>query len=86
MTVYAIEYTSSAAKVLRKLERQTAALILEKIGQLGCDPRPPGAIKIRGGRGEMRVRVGNYRVIYEVKDTEVLILVLAIGHRREIYR
>lgn len=83
---YEITYAQSALKALRKLDRETARRILTATDALASDPRPPGCKQLRGGSGEMRIRVGDYRVIYDVNDGEVVILVLAIGHRREIYR
>ena len=53
---------------------------------LARQPRPAGAKKLVGGRGEWRVRTGDYRIIYEIDDGVLLVLVLAIGHRRDIYR
>ncbi len=73
-------------KSLRKLDRSTAQRILGAIDLLTTNPRPPGCKQLKGGAGEMRIRVGDYRVIYEVIDAEVVILVLSIGHRREVYR
>ena len=56
------------------------------IDLLAATPRPPGATSLVGGDGEMRVRTGDYRIIYEVEDDVLRVLVLAVGHRREIYR
>ena len=53
---------------------------------LARQPRPAGAKKLVGGRGEWRVRTGDYRIIYEIDDGVLLVLVLAVGHRRDIYR
>lgn len=83
---YEITYARSALKSLRKLDRTVARRILQTIDLLTEDPRPPGCKQLKGGAGEMRIRIGDYRVIYDVMDDEVVILVLAIGHRREIYR
>jgi len=52
---------------------------------LADDPRPPAAKQLVGGAGEWRVRTGDYRVIYEIHDAQVLVLVLRMGHRREVY-
>lgn len=82
---YSISYVPSAAKALRKLDRVTARRLLREIGSLADDPRPPGCIQLKGGDGELRVRVGDYRIIYEVEDQKLIILVLRIGHRREVY-
>jgi mRNA interferase RelE/StbE len=53
---------------------------------LGTDPRPPAATQLVGGGGEWRVRTGDYRIVYEINDGELLVLVLAVGHRRDTYR
>lgn len=83
---YAITYVPSAAKALRKLDRPSAQRLLQAIQGLASDPRPPGCIQLSGGDGELRIRVGDYRIIYDVVDEELLILVLRVGHRRQIYR
>jgi mRNA interferase RelE/StbE len=53
---------------------------------LAIDPRPPAARQLVGGSGEWRVRTGDYRIVYEIHDGELLVLVLRLGHRRDIYR
>ena len=83
---YQIHYRPPAAKTLRKLDKQTARRILEAIAQLSDNPRQPGCKKLQGGSGEMRIRVGNYRVVYEIYDGRLVVLVLHVGHRREVYR
>lgn len=83
---YAISYVPSAAKAIRKLDKSVARRLLEAIDDLATDPRPPGFIQLAGGRGEFRIRVGDYRVVYDVQDGELIILVLRVGHRREVYR
>ena len=83
---YEITYAQSALKALRKIDRGMARRIVTAIDALARDPRPHGCKQLKGGSGEMRIRVGNYRVVYDVDDGEIVILVLAIGHRREIYR
>lgn len=83
---YEITYAQSALKALRKLDRGMARRILTAVDALALDPRPHGCKQLKGGSDEMRIRVGDYRVIYDVNDGEVVILVLAIGHRREVYR
>ena len=81
-----VTYVASAAKALRKLDRQTARHILEALNALADDPRPPGCIKLQGGEGELRIRIGDYRVVYDVVDDELVVLILRVGHRREVYR
>jgi len=60
--------------------------VARKIDALSGDPRPPGVEKLRGAENLWRVRVGDYRIIYTVRDEVVLVLVIRIGHRREVYR
>lgn len=83
---YSITYKPSAAKALRKLDRQHQRSIIAAIDALAHDPRPDGVKKLQGGMGEYRLRVGSYRVIYDINDGELIILVLHLGYRREIYR
>lgn len=83
---YSITYKPSAAKALRKLDRQHQQSIIAAIDALVHDPRPDGVKKLQGDVGEYRLRVGSYRVIYDIHDGELIILVLHLGHRREIYR
>ena len=60
--------------------------ILATVGKLATDPRPRGTEKLKGGAGELRVRVGSYRIIYDVEDERLQVTVLKIGHRGEVYR
>ena len=83
---YRITYVASAGKALRMLDRQAARRIFEAITGLADDPRPPGCITLQRGDGELRIRVGDYRVVYDIVDDELTVLILRIGHRREIYR
>lgn len=83
---YAISYVPSAAKAIRKLDQSTARRLLDAIGALASDPRPSGCIQLKGGGGEFRIRVGDYRIVYDVQDDELVVLVLRVGHRREVYR
>jgi len=83
---YSIELSSSAAKALDKLEKTNRLRIVGAIALLSVDPRPPGAKMLRGGdHGRWRVRAGDYRVVYTVEDGRLLVLVLRVAHRREVY-
>ena len=86
--VYSVDYTKSAYKDLKKLDSQTRKLILSWIEKnlVNCsDPRIHGKA-LRGNlRDEWRYRVGDYRILANIQDDKILILVLKIGHRREIY-
>ncbi|MGP6173279.1 type II toxin-antitoxin system RelE family toxin [Corynebacterium sp. A21] len=81
-----ITYKPSAAKALRKLDRQYQQAIITAIDALAHEPRPDGVKKLQGGDGEYRIRVGAHRVAYEVNDEELIILVLHLGHREAVYR
>lgn len=83
---YRIELSPAAARQLRKLDAPARRRIQAVVELLAQEPRPAGAKKLVGGDGEWRVRTGDYRVIYEVRDEVLLVLVLAVGHRRDIYR
>jgi len=85
--VYKIAYTTQAAKSLLKMPRNTANLIREKLGQVANDPFAtiPNAKKLQGRPG-YRLRVGDWRVIYEIDKDEVVILVMKIAPRGEVYQ
>ncbi len=81
-----IEVAPAALRQLRKLDPQARRRVQAAIELLADQPRPPGATKLAGGDGEWRVRTGDYRIIYEIHDQALLVLVVAVGHRRDIYR
>lgn len=85
---YRIAFSASAARQLRKLDPPARRRVQAAIELLSSDPRPPAATQLVGGGGEWRVRTGDYRIVYEINDGEllVLVLVLAVGHRRDVYR
>jgi len=82
--VYTIEYEASAVKALSKLDHITAVRIKTVVDALSRNPRPSGVKKLMGS-DNWRVRVGDYRVIYSIHDSTLTILIIKIGHRREIY-
>ena len=82
---YAVTLSPAAARQLRKFDPQTRRRLQAVIELLADEPRPPAATRLVGGTGEWRVRTGDYRVIYEIHDGELLVLVLRMAHRREIY-
>jgi mRNA interferase RelE/StbE len=83
---YRISLSPAAARQLRKFDPQVRRRIQGVLELLAAEPRPPAAMRLVGGAGEWRVRTGDYRIVYEIEDHEVLVLVLRVGHRREIYR
>ncbi len=82
---YQIVLAPSAARQLRKFDPDIRRRIQAVLELLAESPRPPAATQLVGGAGEWRVRTGDYRVIYEIDDGRLLILVLRMGHRREVY-
>lgn len=83
---YQVTLAPAAARQLRKIDPQARRRIQAAIELLAADPRPPSATQLVGGAGEWRVRTGDYRIIYDIHDQHLLVLVLGIGHRREIYQ
>jgi len=84
MSSYRIELRPAAVKALRKIDPQDTRRIQGAIALLGQDPRPPGAKALQGRPG-LRVRVGNYRIIYTIQDDVLLVVVVTPGHRHDIY-
>ena len=82
---YRVTLAPSAARQLRKFDPDVRRRLQAAIELLAVDPRPPAATRLVGGSGEWRVRTGNYRIVYEINDNELVVLVLRMGHRREIY-
>jgi mRNA interferase RelE/StbE len=82
---YRIALSPMAARQLRKLNAQVRRRIQAALDLLAEQPRPPSATRLVGGAGEWRVRTGDYRIVYEIADERLLILVLRVGHRREVY-
>ena len=82
---YRIEVRPAALRALRKIHPDDRKRIQGSIALLAQEPRPPGATSLRGRDG-IRVRVGDYRIIYTVQDEVLLVVVVSLGHRKEIYR
>jgi mRNA interferase RelE/StbE len=82
---YRIEVRPAAARQLRKLDPQTARRVQGVIALLADDPRPPASRPLTG-RPAWRVRVGDYRVIYIIEEDRLVVVVITIGHRRDVYR
>ncbi len=83
---YIVEFTSHAARSFRKLSRDVQARLSPSIESLKDDPRPPGSEKLKGSEDAYRIRVGDYRILYEVRDKELLVYIIEAGHRREVYK
>jgi mRNA interferase RelE/StbE len=82
---YQVVLSSAAAKQLSKLHTSIAQRIQNHLLDLENDPRPQGCIKLSGVEA-WRIRIGDYRVIYEIQDTVLLVTVIDIGHRRDVYK
>jgi mRNA interferase RelE/StbE len=82
--VYEIEVRPAALRALRRIDRKDQARIRGAIALLAADPRPPGAKALRGREG-LRIRIGHYRVIYTIEDDRLVVVVVALGHRRDVY-
>lgn len=83
---YRVEMAPAAVRQLRKLDPAARRRVQAAVELLATEPRPAGAKKLVGGAGEWRVRTGDFRVVYEIHDQVLVVLVVALGHRREIYR
>lgn len=83
---YRIEVAPAVLRQLRRLNPAARRRIQAAIELLAEHPRPQGAKKLVGGDSEWRVRTGDYRIVYEVHDDVLLVLVVAVGHRRDIYQ
>jgi mRNA interferase RelE/StbE len=84
VSTYRIELRPAAVRALRKLDPPMQRRVRGAIALLAQDPRPPSARALRGRPG-LRVRVGDYRIIYTVADDVLLVVVVTLGHRREVY-
>ena len=83
---YRVEIPAAVRSVLRKLDETTRERILRAIAGLETNPRPPGVKKLEGEDGAYRIRVGDYRILYEIQDRRLCVLVVKVGHRREVYK
>jgi mRNA interferase RelE/StbE len=84
---YNVFIKRSAAKeieaIARKSDRQR---IVRRIAALRQEPRPPGAEKLAGASDRYRIRQGNFRIVYSIADRELVVWVVKVGHRRDVYR
>ncbi len=86
MASYRIEVTATAERQIRKLPRSDQVRVVRVIQTLAVDPRPAGCRKLSGHDDVFRVRVGRYRVLYSIEDRRLIIIVLAIGDRKDVQR
>lgn len=86
VSLYRIEFNKRVKKDFRSINPQDVQRIKTAIAQLSENPRPVGFKKLKGRNNDYyRIRVGNYRVIYTIEDDVLLIVIIRVGHRKEIY-
>ena len=85
MGKYRVVFRKSVAKDLRPIPNQDLRKILTAIESLSENPRPSGNEKL-SGKDKYRIRQGNYRIIYEINDKEVVVIVVKVGHRKDVYQ
>lgn len=82
---YTIEFNACIEKRLNKIDRHDLVRMIEKIDQLGSDPRPRWTEKLKGRPG-YRIAIGNYRVVYSIDDVKKLVIVVEVDDRKDVYR
>ena len=85
MAKYKIQIKPSAVKELEKLPKKDIQKIINKIQSLSSEPRPSNCEKLSGDE-KYRVRQGNYRIVYSIEDDKLIIFIIKIGHRRDVYK
>lgn len=83
---YHVVFAPAADRQLRKLPENVQRRIVRATEALQSDPRPPGSVKLQGEDDLHRIRVGDWHVVYQIRDAELWVLVVRIGHRRDVYR
>ena len=84
MGSFEIVFRNSVEKELKKIPKQDQIRILRRIQQLADDPRPDGCKKL-SGQERYRIRQGDYRILYEIEDQRLIVVIVRIGHRRDVY-
>jgi len=84
---YSVRLKASAAKEIESIEpRKVRKQIVDRIGRLANDPKPRGCEKLSAHFNRYRIRQGAYRIVYSIEDTELIVFVVKVGHRRDVYR
>jgi mRNA interferase RelE/StbE len=86
VAIWRVDVSPTARRAIDGLDGQLRRRVLAALFRLESDPRPPGAVKLVGEERTWRVRVGDWRVLYEIHDGVLVVLVVAVAHRREAYR
>lgn len=82
---YSLSLRSRAKREIRKLDRPTLARISKAIDGLSENPRPAGCLRVKTAEGLWRIRVGDWRIGYEIDDAALIVTIVTVGHRREFY-
>ena len=83
---YTVQIMASALKAFGRLSRADQERIRDRVDALAFGPRPAGVAKMSGTEALYRIRAGDYRVVYQVRDEALLVLVIRVGHRKDVYR
>lgn len=83
---YQVEFSKQAEKQFKDLPQQIQNRLQLRIDALGENPRPTGVKKLEGAENQYRIRLGDYRLVYQIQDAILLIILVRIGHRSEVYR
>ena len=83
---YRVEWKPSAARAFRKLPKQAQDRIRPRVDALATDPRPDGVKKLEGDENAWRIRVGEFRILYEIHDAVLFVMVLRVARRGKAYR
>ncbi len=86
MTLYSIKWKSSARKEIKKLPKDIIIKIINTVDKLTVNPFPTGSRKLTGTQHTYRLRVGNYRIVYSVESDNLVILIIRIRHRKDVYK
>ena len=83
---YEIIITKTIQKQLDNLPNNIQERVYDKISQLAEEPRPDGVVKLKGYDNEYRIRIGDYRLVYEIQDEQLIVLLVQCKHRRDVYK
>jgi mRNA interferase RelE/StbE len=86
MPTYRVEVSATAERQIRKLSRDEQIRVVRMIQALSVDPRPAGCRKLSGTDDVFRVRVGRFRILYSLEDRRLVVIVLKVGDRKDVYR
>jgi mRNA interferase RelE/StbE len=86
VVIYEVIIGTSVNKDLRKIQPSVAKVIIGRIKNLSLDPRPIGSTKLQGSDDLYRIRYSDYRIIYRLEQTKLVVLIIKIGHRKDVYR